>query len=136
MSSFSLYSSVIRVTTGHIKTKQILKLNERTFFYWWAYTNCLPKLHKNIIVFWFPVRSCPTILAIDWFRQLLLKNTAYGRHWISQRVRIVTNTTKWRQNSCVSCHQNQQPQPQTLPLLTLPLCKLGQFWSPTEGADI
>ena len=29
--------------------------------------------------------------------------------------------------SRVTCHQRQQPQPQTLPLLTSPICKLGWF---------
>ena len=69
--------------------------------------------------------------------QLLYKpfktKPAFGRHWISWRVRIVAPIKNiicqmshvMLYLSPVTCHQ--QPQPQTLPQLTPPLCTVGWF---------
>ena len=85
-------------------------------------------------------------LVCFWKRRKIKKKSTYKRHWISWRVRIVAplpkNITQIEQNkkniffiflslmfylSPITCHQRQQPQPQTLPLLTPPLCTVGWF---------
>ena len=72
-----------------------------------------------------------------------MPNPSCGRHWIAQCLQIVSRKqNNWRRkNLCimfqdsfitfyvspVTCHQNQQPQPQILPLLTTPICTVGWF---------
>ena len=66
------------------------------------------------------LKRCGLDTSKDHIPKIATKNAAYRRHWISQHLQMVAEIP-------VTCHQRQQPQPHTLPLLTFPLRTVGWF---------